>query len=70
MNQKFMKQMFLTLFNDFSKKHIFAHNFYNLSQEEKYEIAKDTFNDIANHLKANITDTMKDNIILNFMELL
>ena len=62
MNQKFMKQMFLTLFNDFSKKHIFAHNFYNLSQEDKY--------DIANHLKANITDTMKDNIILNFMELL
>ena len=74
MNYKQIKQLFIDNFEYYSRNHIFEHDFYNLTSDDKYEIARDTFNDIAKDLqgafsKVNFTE-YKDNIIVVLMELL
>lgn len=72
MEYKTIRQKFVNLFNEYSKKHFFEHNFYDLSAEDKFEIAKDTFYDIADVLKNKYPNVYQytDNIIVSFQKII
>lgn len=84
MTYKEIKQIFVDNFNEFSKEYLFTRDFYNLTKSDKYEIAKDTFYDVAEFIDDNYPqlketergenerwfDEYFDNIVVNYMEML
>ncbi len=71
MEETIIKNFFINKFDEYSRNHIFAIDFYNMTQEDKYNIAKQTFEDIQKYAYTEeVDETTKDNIILAFMELL
>ena len=73
---------FIDNFNEASRTHILERDFYNLTKEDKFEIAKETFYDIVNELNTekkfllrdevsnNWETDYYDNVTLKYMEML
>ena len=50
MKYDYVMKLFRGAFDDFHKKHLLKYDFYNMTSETKFNIARDTFMDVANFL--------------------
>jgi len=76
----FVKNLFWDLFEETSKPHILKYDFYNLNGDDKYEIAKKTFDDcvkIINEQYPHFSEDnpiwqeeYRDNIVFEFSQML
>lgn len=66
MKKNEIKEFFLENFNEFSKEFILKRDFYNLTKEDCYGIAKDTFNAIVRYYGIEVDENLADNIVLAF----